>query len=278
MDLWVVAAVAGAGCLAKYLNKLSKNGDSSTLLSLEDSNFENAESPAHPFGTQAGRDCLDRRASNVNSQDGLSAIELAFNKGVDSEQLRPLGSCNESDVLSVSKFNDVGYGNEQSSNVGGNCGFLLPDLSAGKLGRECDPYGSKTSRSRPKNLYGHIGRPSNSLESCLMAQLCKEHGKMEESVSSSSSAMRSFLFSDKNQMISRANDVDSFCGLTGNVECRLHREASDVKDESEFFGVPSLPKTGSCNDAKKRKFSAGNGRSMRFSPSNNMFSGKHIYT
>ncbi|TKY55029.1 hypothetical protein E2542_SST19443 [Spatholobus suberectus] len=271
MDLWVIAAVAGAGCLAKYLNRLSKNGDNSSLLSSEDSSSENPESPTHSFCTQVGRDCVDRRASDVNSQeDGLLAIELASNKGLDVEKVRPFWNCNVSDVLSVSNFNDIGNGNEQSSNIGGNCGFLLPDLSAGKLGHN-HPR-KKTSRGA-WHLYEHVSRPSNSLESCLMAQLCKEHAKMEESTSLSSTATRSFLVGDGNQMISRANDDDFFSGLTGSEEYRLHRKASKVKDESVLFGIPSLPKIGSSNDAKKMKFNAGNGQSGRLSPSNNMFNG-----
>ncbi|KAK7330290.1 hypothetical protein VNO77_24480 [Canavalia gladiata] len=267
MDLWVAAAIAGAGCLAKYLNRLPKNGDSLSILSSEDSNFENPESSTHPFCTQAWRGKLgndgtiDRRASDVNSQDGLLTIELA-----DSEKVRPFRTCKEGDVLSVSSFTNIGDGNEQSSNVGGNCGFLLADLSAGKLGSVHNPSGNKTSH-RTKRLYRHISRPSNSLESCLMAQLCKDHTKMEESVSSSSMVTGSFLVSDGSQMIGRANDDDSFSGLTGSEEYRL-----------QLFGVPSLPKIGSFNDAKKMKFNVGNGRSGRLSPSNNVFSGKHIHS
>ncbi|XP_027331526.1 uncharacterized protein LOC113846945 [Abrus precatorius] len=283
MDLWVVAAVAGAGCLAKYLNRFSKNGDGSSLLSSEGSNFENHESSSHSFCSQAGRDklgndvTLAKRAPDVNSQDGLLTIELASRKGLefDCEKVSLFRNCNESDVLSVSNFNDVGYGNEQCNNIGGNCGFLLPDLSSGKLGH--NPSGNKTSR-RTKRLYGHINGPSNSLESCLMAQLCKEHAKMEESISSSSMATRSFCVSDESQMISGATNYDSLSGLTGSEESKLHRAASKVKAESVLFRVPSLPKIGSFNDAKKMKFNAGSGQNRRLSPSNNVFSGKHIHT
>ncbi|KAK7388870.1 hypothetical protein VNO78_23697 [Psophocarpus tetragonolobus] len=273
MDFLVVAAVAGAGCLAKYLNKISKNADNSSLLSFEDSNFENAESPTHPFCTQAGRDNLDRRSSDVNSQVDLLTNELASNKGLESGKVRPFRNFSESYALSVLNFNDIGYENEQSSNVGGNCGFLLHDFSAGKLG--LDPSENKASLRTNKHLYGHISKPSNSLESCLMAQLCKEHGKMEESVSSSSMATTSFLTSDGNQMMSRSNDDDSFSGLTGSGEYRLH---SKVKDKSVLFGVPCLPKIGSSNDAQKMKFNAGNGQTKRLSPTSSVFSGKHINT
>ncbi|KAK7265864.1 hypothetical protein RJT34_33488 [Clitoria ternatea] len=279
MDLWVVAAVAGAGCLAKYLNKLSKNGDSSVIISSEDSNFENPGSPVHPICKRTkrgklGNDAsLDRRPSDVNSLDGPLTRELDSNKGLDNEIVRPFRNCNESDVLSVSNLNDVGYGNDQSSYDGGNCGFLLPNLSAGKLGHNI---------CRTKRLYGHISRPSNSLESCLMSQLCncKEHTEMEEFVSSLSMATSSSLVSDESQMISGGNDDDSFSGVTRGEEYRLHlhREANKVGDGSVLFGVPSLPKIGSFNDAKKMKFNARNGQSGAISPFNNVISGNHILT
>jgi len=270
MDLWVVAAVAGAGCLARYLNKLSKNVvDGSSPLSLEDSHFENAVSPIQPFCTQAERDSLYRRASDGNSEDCL----LASDEGLENEKVRLFSYCSESDVLSVPNFND--YGNEQGSNVVGKCGFLPSDLSAGKLGH--NPRGNRTSY-RTNHLFGHIIRPSNSLESCLMAQLCDGQVKLEESVFSPSMATRSFLVGDGNQMISRANGDDSFSGLTGSEEYRLNRKANKVKDKRVLFGVPSLSKIGSSNDDKKMKLNAGNGRSKRLSPTGNAFSGKHIHT
>ncbi|QCD80812.1 hypothetical protein DEO72_LG2g1135 [Vigna unguiculata] len=260
MDLWVVAAIAGAGCLARYFNKLSNNVDGSSPLSLEDSYFENDVSPIQPFCTQTGRDALYRRASDVDSEDCL----LGSDEGLESEKVGLFRNCSESDVLSVSNFN--GYGNEQGTNVVGNCGFLPYDLSAGKLGH--NPHGNRTSH-RTKHLYGHISRPSNSLESCLMAQLCEEQVKLEESVFSPSMAIRSFIVGDRNQVIRRANNDEPFSGITGSEEYRLHREANKVKDESALFGLPSLSKIGSSNDAKKMKLNAGNGRKI---------SGKHIHT
>ncbi|XP_061364956.1 uncharacterized protein LOC133308351 [Gastrolobium bilobum] len=281
MDLWVVAAVAGAWYLAKYWNRFSKNGDGSSHFSLEDFNFENPESLSHPFCKQAQRDelgndvCLDSRALDVNSPDGFLTIELAYNKGLGSEKLRSFRNCNESDdVLSASNFND---GNVQSTNIGGNCGFLLPDLSAGEVGSVHKHSGNKTSL-RTKHLYGHISRPLNSLESCLMAQLCKQHVKMEERVFSSLSSLptatRSFLVSDRSQIISTTNDEDN----TGSEENKLHREVGQVKDENLLFGVPYLPKTESFNDAKKMKSNAGNEQSGRLSSSNDVFSGSRIHT
>ncbi|BAT83723.1 hypothetical protein VIGAN_04092100 [Vigna angularis var. angularis] len=91
-------------------------------------------------------------------------------------------------------------------------------------------------------------------------------------------ATRSFLVGDGNQVIRRANDVDSFSGITGSEEYRLYREGNKVKDKSVLFGVPSFSKIGSSNDAKKMKANAGNGRSMRLCPTGNVLSGRHVHT
>ena len=284
MDLWVVAAAAGAGYLAKYWHRISKNGDSSCHLSSEDSYFENPEPPSctFPFAKQSRRDklgkdvCLDRRAPDVNSLDGF-----------DGEKVNCIRNYNESNVLSISNlpvsfspnghFKDIEDGNEQNFNIFGNHGFLLPDSSV-EVVHIHNSSGNKTSL-RTKHLSGHISRPLNSLESCFMAQLYKEHAKMEDyvlsSLSSPSTATRPFLVSDGSRIISRAND-NSFCPLIGSKEYKLHEEACQVKDEN-VFGVPSLPEVGSSNDAKKVKFNAVIGRSRRSSSSNNVFREKHIH-
>ncbi|KAJ1375271.1 Valyl-tRNA synthetase [Sesbania bispinosa] len=65
MDLWVVVAATGAGYLAKYWNKISRDGDSSYHLSSEGSYFENPESPSCPlsFLKQAQRGELGKDVS-----------------------------------------------------------------------------------------------------------------------------------------------------------------------------------------------------------------------
>lgn len=247
MDLWIVAAVAGAGCLAKYFSRFSKNDDSSSHLSSEDSSFKHIESTRHSFCKKAWKDSLD------------------------SEEVRCFRNCNDFDVLSVSDFNYVEDGNQQGSNIGGNCGFLLSDLSAEEILGYVHKHSGNETFIRARDLYGHISRPLNSLESCVMAQLCEENAKMEERVIPSSAATRSFCAIDGSQVTSRTNDGDdSFSVLTGSERFKLHREAGQVKDENELFR--------SIDDAKKMKFNTGNDRSGRLSSSNIAFSGKHICT
>lgn len=295
MDLWVVAAAAGAGYLAKYWNKISKDGDSSYRLSSEDSNFENPESSSCPFSLlkqarkgELGKDVsLDRRASkgkssDVDLPDDLVTGEVASN-------IRHFQNYSNSDVLSISNlvvplsqsdgnFKNFEDGIEQSSNIGGNHGFFVPDSSA-KVVPVHNSSGHKTFL-RTRNLSGHISKPLNSLESCFMAQLYKEHAKIEEYVfsplSSPSTTTRSLLVSNGSQIINQANDIPLSASF-GIKEYKLHKDASQVRDEN-VFGIPSLPKLRTSNEAKKMKLNAFTGRSRRLSSSGDLFSGKLIHT
>ena len=112
-----------------------------------------------------------------------------------------------------------------------------------------------------------------------MAQLYKEHAETEEyvfsSLSSLSTATRSFLVSNGSQIINRANN-NLFSTSIESKEYKLQKEAGQVKDEN-VFGVSSLPKIISVNDTKET-FNAVIGRSRRLSSSDNVSSGKIIRT
>lgn len=99
MDLWIVAAFAGAGCLAKYFTRLSKIA--SNYLSCEGSSFKN----------QALKDEI---GNHVSSLDRIRALDVCNNKG-----LRCLRDCNESDAFSyASNFNRIEDGDHQSTQHG----------------------------------------------------------------------------------------------------------------------------------------------------------------
>jgi hypothetical protein len=297
MDLWVVALTTGAGCLIKYLKKSSETGDSSCHLSSEDSNFEKAESFNSPLTSlkqrrrEIGKDvCLDRRgldwnSSDVSSLDGSLTEDVASDRGFNCEKLRQFRNYNESDLLSISNlavplspyddnFMDGEDGNERNTDIFGNQGFFLPDYSS-KVVPIHNSYGNKTFLST-KRFPEHVKRPLNSLESCFMAQLYKEHAKMEEYVfsplSSQSTATRSFHVSNGSRILNRESET-LISALTGSKEHKLHK-AGQEKDKNVVRGVPSLSKTGSLNDTKKMKPDGVNGRSRRSSFSDDVFSGK----
>ncbi|XP_028763566.1 uncharacterized protein LOC114721851 [Neltuma alba] len=291
MDLWVVAAATGAGYLAKYWNRISKNSDSTFQLSLssEDSKVENSESLGCSFARQGWKDGLGKDfSSNVYLLDSPSAGELDSTaiRGLDSEKIRGLRTYSKNSVVSLSSLSLPISPNEnykdiedvQSSNIDSNYGFQFSDSSAES---GCNYYsaGSKISL-RTRHLHGHFIRPVSSLDSCLLAQLCMEHAKLEEYVfssrSSPSTATRSFLVSDGSRIISRKS-IDSSSSLIQSEECKLHEKDFHEKDEN-VFGIPSFPKFGSLEDPKKMKIKVGKGRSGRLSLSNNLYNRKPMHS
>jgi len=294
---WFVAAFTGAAYLGKYWKKSLENGDTSYHLSSEDSNFEKAESFSSPLTSlkqprrrEKGKDIfLDRRGSDeifsdAGSLDGSLTGDVASYTGFNCEKIRHFQNYNESDFLSISNlavplspyddnFKDGEGGNEQNTSSFGNHGFFRPEFSA-KVIPIHNSFGHKSFLST-KRFPKHVSRPLNSLESCFMAQLYKEHAKMEEYVFSplsSPSTTRLFRVSNGSRILNREN-CSLISALTGSKEHKLHK-AGREKDKNVVGGVPCLPKIGSLNDTKKMKLDAVDGRSRRSSFSDDLFSGK----
>lgn len=296
MDLWVVAAAAGAGYLAKYWNRVAKHGDRSCHVSSEDSCFENpvTSSSPSPFAKQARRDdlaedvCSDGRISDLYTQDGIVTREVASARGFNSEKMHQFWNYSKNDVLSLANlamplspyddnFKAVDDSNGQSTGIGGDHGFLIPDSSA-----EVVPVNNSSGHKtllRMKLLSGRVTRPLSSLESCFMAQLYKEHAETEEyvfgSLASQSTATRSFLVSNGSQIINREKD-SLFSTSFESKEYKLQKASRRIKDEN-VFGVPSLPKFRPVNEAKE-KFYEVIGRSRRLSSSDSVSSETLVHT
>lgn len=207
MDMWVVAAAAGAGYLAKYWQN-SRDRDSLPKSSSESSDFEKPESPllspqlhnmSCPFRRLARRKTLcgdvstegekvsDASLSEMSQSDGASMSEVASTSGFVGENLVNLGKdgCN---LLSISSFPPGLLRNENlqenadgSTGNGDNSGDLFSEPPIRELGSLHGSFKTKSSL-RSEWSHGHFVRPLSSLESCLMAQLYKEHAKMGEYV------------------------------------------------------------------------------------------------
>ncbi|WVZ17639.1 hypothetical protein V8G54_010621 [Vigna mungo] len=299
MDLWVVAAAAGAGYLAKYWNRVAKHGDRSCHVSSEDSCFENpvTSSSPSPFAKQARRDdlaedvCSDGRISDLYTQDGIVTREVASARGFNSEKMHQFWNYSKNDVLSLANLamplspyddnfkavDDSNGQSGQSSGIGGDHGFLIPDSSA-----EVVPVNSSSGHKtllRMKLLSGRVTRPLSSLESCFMAQLYKEHAETEEyvfgSLASQSTATRSFHVSNGSQIINREKN-SLFSTSFESKEYKLQKAGGRINDEN-VFGVPSLPKVRSVNEAKD-KFYAVIGRSRRLSSSDSVSSESLVHS
>lgn len=278
MDLWVVAAAAGAGYLTKYWQKLSRDRDNLLHFSFGDANLEKSESPSRPFHRHEDRKPVSgERLSDINLWGSVSATEVASTSGYDGEKLG-------SNILSLSNISPVYPANENENgdvsrhdnDLNGNTGALLPKSSNGEMGTSHIPLRNKSS-FRTEYSYRHIVKPLNSLESCLMAQLYKERAEtcVLTLPSPSTPSMRPLIVSDGSRIISRANG-DHFSAQIGIELNKLHKE-DHLETKEKASAIPPLPKLGYLDLPKKMKIETGKGQTGRCSSSSHMASGKHLH-
>lgn len=306
MDMWVVAAAAGAGYLAKYWQN-SRDRDSLPKSSSESSDFEKPESPllspqlhnmSCPFRRLARRKTLcgdvstegekvsDASLSEMSQSDGASMSEVASTSGFVGENLVNLGKdgCN---LLSISSFPPGLLRNENlqenadgSTGNGDNSGDLFSEPPIRELGSLHGSFKTKSSL-RSEWSHGHFVRPLSSLESCLMAQLYKEHAKMGEYVLSSlslpsSPTVRPLLVTDRSQLLGQASG-DYFSTQIGMEKQKLHKEIYSKENET-VFGIPALPTIGSTILPRKVKLRTRKGWVGRLGSSSTMVNRKHVHS
>ncbi|XP_060204959.1 uncharacterized protein LOC132632859 [Lycium barbarum] len=246
MDIWVVAAAAGAGYIAQHWKNLLRSRHD--LLE---------SSPGSP--------------SFVRSES-LSRIQQVLDKNCSSPVETPrtkLGECTNSCDFDISNLTsglpsdkelqgDQGGSICDNINEPGNESLLVP--STAELAFS---YGSsrKKSNLRSRRKMGHLIKPLNSLESCLMAQLYKEHGEVEDYIFSSKSSpwtttARSFVVTDGSKIISRGNSNS----LSAPRGAGHHKQQDDFSAMNTVFGVPQLPSVGSMELLRKDKVKDHSGR------------------
>ncbi|KAJ6970249.1 hypothetical protein NC653_034743 [Populus alba x Populus x berolinensis] len=276
MDLWVVGAAAAAGYIAKYWQNLSKHRASSLELSSGTSTCEKPETSSSPFHKlirrkQAedtltnGRHFSDGGFSDMYHLDGASDTEAPSTSSFGERivRLRTYDDCN---VLSMSSLppgfsvNENLKENEDGNGLNDN----MDDNSGNPYTGELDSFHCSGKNSlRTKHSGSHVVKPFSSLDSCLMAQLYKEHARMEEYVLSAlrspSTIMKPLLITDGTQIISRA-DRDSLSAQIASDNNRWHKE-------EVVCGVPPLPKIGFSDHLKKIKSKSGKGQNERSSSS-----------
>lgn len=276
MDLWVVGAAAAAGYIAKYWQNLSKHRASSLELSSGTSTCEKPETSSSPFHKlirrkQAedtltnGRHFSDGGFSDMYHLDGASDTEAPSTSSFGERivRLRTYDDCN---VLSMSSLppgfsvNENLKENEDGNGLNDN----MDDNSGNPYTGELDSFHCSGKNSlRNKHSGSHVVKPFSSLDSCLMAQLYKEHARMEEYVLSAlrspSTIMKPLLITDGTQIISRA-DRDSLSAQIASDNNRWHKEEI-------VCGVPPLPKIGFSDHLKKIKSKSGKRQIERWSSS-----------
>lgn len=276
MDLWVVGAAAAAGYIAKYWQNLSKHRASSLELSSGTSTCEKPETSSSPFHKlirrkqaedtlTSGRHFSDGGFSDIYHLDGASDTEAPSSSSFGERivRLRTYDDCN---VLSMSSLppgfsvNENLKENEDGNGLNDN----MDDNSGNPYTGELDSFHCSGKNSlRTKHSGSHFVKPFSSLDSCLMAQLYKEHARMEEYVLSAlqspSTIMKPLLITDGTQIISRA-DRDSLSAQIASDNNRWHKEEI-------VCGVPPLPKIGFADHLKKIKSKSGKRHNERSSSS-----------
>lgn len=276
MDLWVVGAAAAAGYIAKYWQNLSKHRASSLELSSGTSTCEKPETSSSPFHSlirrkqaedtlKNGRHFSDGGFSDMYHLDGASDTEAPSTSSFGERivRLRTYDDCN---VLSMSSLppgfsvNENLKENEDGNGLNDN----MDDNSGNPYTGELDSFHCSGKNSlRTKHSGSHVVKPFSSLDSCLMAQLYKEHARMEEYVLSAlrspSTIMKPLLITDGTEIISRA-DRDSLSAQIASDNNRWHKEEI-------VCGVPPLPKIGFSDHLKKIKSKSGKRQNERSSSS-----------
>nr|DAD31460.1 TPA_asm: hypothetical protein HUJ06_010311 [Nelumbo nucifera] len=300
MDVWVVAVAACSGYLAKYWKNLSKekegpsqssSGDSLCLksesqpllqqLREQTSNFRRLSQTQSGEDSSSGREefssNLDLRFSDTLRSCSSSATEMASTSGYNGST--HFGEYDDYSVLSTSSLssgisnenhekNGSGFkGNNEVGDSSGN--FLSSEFSTAEMN-----ISNRYSRSRSlksRRPLGYSVKPISSLESCLIAQLYKEHVEMEEYVFSSLSsprtpAVRPFLVTDGSRIISRASG--DYTMQSESLGSKLYGKSEVHSEEKTAFGVSPLPEIDSVQLPRKVKQKRGKGRTGRYSSSN----------
>ena len=237
MDLWVVAAAAGAGYLAKFLQNISQGREGSSGFPSGSSLPENSKSPTlieQTCETRNGNH-FDGPLAETSQRDESVPLEVTSIDALEHEKLEGTTMFSSSIIAGESskyeEFKDRG-GHSVDCDVS-----ETPEYSSWEMGAS---YGSERRKNslRSKRLHLQVIKPRSSLDSCLMAQMYGEEAEIEDYllsplVSPCPPTVSPFLVTDGRRVISRSR-----------VDCRngLHKEVHS-KANDKVIGVPSLSKS-----------------------------------
>lgn len=282
MELLIVAAAAAAGYFANNPEKLPSDKYNVPGLSSGDSRNEKPETSSYLFQRLAQKRKLckdffpdkqqvsDEQLSDVFQQDGATSHELGSTGGIGYEMTQGLLTYSNINVLSLSSLPPElsKNGNLEEDDCGNGTGFNVRDDS-GKpsTSQAVCVHDSSRSKNPLKTKHGrrHFVKPLNSIESCLVAQLCNDHTAMEDYVPSSlpspsSRALRPLFVSDGTKIISRASR-DFFNVYGGTENNKLHL-ASKLEKNEYLFDLP--PQTNYSDFMKSMKIKKEKGQNRRY--------------
>ncbi|CAA0820876.1 Unknown protein [Striga hermonthica] len=238
MDVWIIAAAAGAGYVAKRFKKLNMG-----KCNFSDSSSENLESATKALGTVVNRvedDIAEEMSRPIErALPCASAVELASTSGYQTENFIISG-----DFVGNREVRLHSVMNEDISSKSSEVGFS---------------YGFRRNRSnlRSRHVNNRCIKPRTSLESCLMAQLYNEHDQMEEYTYSTcmpwEPTLRPFIVTDGSQIISRASNESCSKGLfklgkDNNRNCAPRLQNDVPVKKQQVVTSDTLSMSGSSSD------------------------------
>uniref|UniRef100_A0A2P2JVP2 Uncharacterized protein n=1 Tax=Rhizophora mucronata TaxID=61149 RepID=A0A2P2JVP2_RHIMU len=279
MDPWVVGAAAAAGYIAKYWKIISKDKDSLSGVSSEackNEKRENLTCPLHRLAKQKkivedASTIVGRKISNGRfSQLGCASEAEVFSKSENNEKLGHLENFENFHVLDLASI-QPGFSTKENLNECETRNGVESPSSHFTIEIASSHGWRPRSSLRAKLSYGQVIKPLSSLESCIMAQLYKEHMEMEEyvlrSFPSPFTTMRPLLVTDGSHIISRANTC-SFHTHNGPDDDRPDKEDS-------ICGISQLPK---LELHKRRQMKTRRLRNERLSSYHKLGRGEHVHS
>ncbi|XP_074316446.1 uncharacterized protein LOC141652750 [Silene latifolia] len=262
MDLWVVAAAAGAGYLAKHWQNIFREKEGALGFSVGSSFLDEPQSPSlieilrertNPLkelartGSDIGKGDQSGELFVETSRRGREATCSSDMNHGQEVGVHDDGSANSEYVFSSGFGNDKNFEWNRGDFVLDADMSNIPEDSTWKMGGSLASRRSRNTK-RSRRLHLPFIKPRTSLDSCLMAQMHnRERNELEEYLltplsSPRTPALRPFLVSDGKRLISKTRG--------------LYKEVYPISN-NEVIGVPRLPQTNTV-DYSKEKFSIKN--------------------
>lgn len=276
MDVWFVAAAAGAGYLAQQLKNI--NCGKHKILSSKSLNVVKQEVPAVLPKIQDNKCQLYRVLSSENfGECNCTEKELACQDAFGAE------------VVSTDEFQGETLAEDSSSlpvvlsNIEENCEgrVFVDDVTDDSLSQPSTremgfSYDFRRNRSsiRSRQINRRFIKPSTSLESCLMAQLFEERAENEENVSSvnlsKKPTMWPFQVTGEKSLVSR--EPCASCNAAWRFKLLKERH---LEENNDVLGIPRLPNAVPMKLQESTKARTGKKHTLRRNNSRTTINGNH---
>ncbi|KAL1531688.1 hypothetical protein AAHA92_31801 [Salvia divinorum] len=268
MDVWVVAAAAGAGYVVQHLKNLGRGKNKWVDSSSENLNGVRPQSSRSrrklgdktgPFDSVLSRESNGEEMSNGEG-DKVCDFEMTSTSGYEDENMVVGGSFMSSSFLAQNPDVEDVQGDLESGLPFDSSRGFTSDMSPRHSSSEI-VFSSSSSRRRrglkSRRFDSQSIKPQTSLQSCLMAQLYEERDASEEYAHHSleKPRLRPFLVTDGSRIISSAPCESVTVPIGTSRGERWLRKDGYSQVNSTVCGIPALPNIEPAECGKKAKTS-----------------------